>query len=118
MLLRHRITILAGLLGVLYIAAVTAYMVFDHHSLIDAMWWGFMTFTTVGYGDQYPTSLFGRIAGVMLVMTAVFVVIPSITAVIASRLIVDQDAWTHEEQEEVKTLLRSIDQRMERERTL
>lgn len=83
-------------------------MIFDHHSFFDATWWAFMTFTTVGYGDQYPTSICGRLAGIMLVMCAVFVVVPTITAFIASNLIVDNDAWTHEEQEEVKDLLRKI----------
>ena len=99
---------LAGLLLVLYTSATVAYMVCDHHSPFDAAWWAFMTFTTVGYGDQYPTSLCGRIAGIVLVMAAVFVVIPTITAYIASRMIVDHDAWTHDEQEEVKHLLRDI----------
>lgn len=109
MTVNHRRLIgIAALLLLLYGAAVTAYMTCDHHGLGDAAWWAFMTFTTVGYGDQYPNSLCGRISGVILVMAAVFVVVPTITAVIASRLIVDNDAWTHEEQEEVKQLLREL----------
>lgn len=34
----------------------------------DAMWWSMVTFTTVGYGDFYPTSPQGRIAGVLLMI--------------------------------------------------
>lgn len=91
-----------------YTVAVGAYMICDARGLPDACWWAFMTFTTVGYGDQYPTSVCGRIAGIALVMTAVFVVVPTITAFIASTMIVDNDAWTHDEQEEVKMLLHKI----------
>ena len=68
-----------------------------------------MTFTTVGYGDQFPISPIGRIAGMVLVSTAVFIVMPSITALVTTKLHgEDYDKFTHEEQEEVKFLLREI----------
>lgn len=35
----------------------------------DAIWWAYVTITTVGYGDKFPTTNWGRIVGV-LVMTA------------------------------------------------
>jgi hypothetical protein len=35
----------------------------------DAIWWVYVTITTVGYGDQYPTTNMGRIIR-MIVMTA------------------------------------------------
>lgn len=67
-----------------------------------------MTLTTVGYGDEYPHSAIGRVMGIMLVISAVFVIVPTLTAYIASRFIVDGNEWTHDEQEEVKENLRTI----------
>jgi voltage-gated potassium channel len=37
----------------------------------DAVWWAFVTLTTVGYGDHYPVTTEGRIIGVMLMITGV-----------------------------------------------
>jgi voltage-gated potassium channel len=37
----------------------------------DALWWGFVTIATVGYGDRYPTSDAGRIVGTALLFAGV-----------------------------------------------
>jgi voltage-gated potassium channel len=37
----------------------------------DALWWGIVTLTTVGYGDIVPITYTGRIAGVLLMLTGV-----------------------------------------------
>lgn len=34
----------------------------------DAVWWGFVTFSSVGYGDFYPVTLGGRITAIMLMV--------------------------------------------------
>ena len=103
---------LIATLVVVYTFAVTSYSVCDHKTVGDSLWWGLMTFTTVGYGDQCPTSPLGRIGGIALVIVAVFIVLPTMTALIASRLIHDEHEWTHDEQEEVKALIRDIHRRV------
>ena len=37
----------------------------------DAVWWGYVTVTTVGYGDQYPVTNAGRLVGVALLTSGV-----------------------------------------------
>ncbi len=37
----------------------------------DSMWWSIVTFTTVGYGDLYPVTTPGRLAGVLLMIGGV-----------------------------------------------
>ena len=37
----------------------------------DALWWGIVTVTTVGYGDEYPVTPGGRIVGVFVLVVGV-----------------------------------------------
>jgi voltage-gated potassium channel len=37
----------------------------------DAVWWGFVTITTVGYGDRYPVTGIGRVIGTLLLFAGI-----------------------------------------------
>jgi voltage-gated potassium channel len=37
----------------------------------DAIWWVYVTITTVGYGDQYPVTVAGRLVGVVVMFVGV-----------------------------------------------
>ncbi len=37
----------------------------------DSIWWGLVTITTVGYGDQYPVGEGGRLVGVLLLFAGI-----------------------------------------------
>jgi voltage-gated potassium channel len=39
----------------------------------DALWWGIVTLTTVGYGDIVPDTTAGRLAGVAIMLTGIAV---------------------------------------------
>ena len=52
----------------------------------DAVWWGFVTVTTVGYGDFTPITVPGRITAVLIMFTGAASV-GAVTAAVASRFI-------------------------------
>lgn len=58
-------------------------------TLKDAVWWAFVTSTTVGYGDYYPRSVAGRFSGILLMFFGVAFV-GVITGNIASALVEKQ----------------------------
>jgi voltage-gated potassium channel len=53
----------------------------------DALWWSYVTITTVGYGDKFPVTTEGRIIAVVL-MTAGVGLFGTFTAFISSLLLV------------------------------
>ena len=77
-------------------------------SIGDAVWWAVVTASTVGYGDISPETWQARVLAAILISVMVLLVIPLITAHFASKLIVDTDAFRHEEQEELKNNLRRV----------
>jgi len=88
------------------------YALFEKKNFFDSLWWALITATTVGYGDSYPNTTGGRFVAVTLVLGMILFLIPMITASIASKLIVNRDAFTHEEQEEMKLTLREINKKL------
>jgi voltage-gated potassium channel len=41
------------------------------HTASDAVWWSYVTITTVGYGDRFPVTNLGRLVGVALLSSGV-----------------------------------------------
>src|SRR4051812_22449755 len=91
-----------------------AYSITEGKSAGESLYWALITATTVGYGDTFPKTGPGEVVAILLVFSMVLFFLPMVTASMASKLIVNRDAFTHEEQEELKQgiarLLARIDQ--------
>ncbi|WP_460656142.1 potassium channel family protein [Kribbella endophytica] len=80
-------------------------------SFADAAWWAATTITTVGYGDQYPTTPQGRFVGVALMIGGIALA-GTITAALASwfveQLNTAEQAESHTRDEQLTTLLTEV----------
>ncbi len=56
----------------------------------DAIWWAYVTITTVGYGDKYPVTTEGRLIAAIL-MTAGVGLFGTFTAFVASWFVIDNN---------------------------
>jgi voltage-gated potassium channel len=65
----------------------------------DALWWAYVTITTVGYGDKYPVTSAGRLVGV-LVMTTGVGIFATFAGYISNKLLTPPDKEEEEKIEE------------------
>ncbi|GIE27112.1 hypothetical protein Ait01nite_001570 [Actinoplanes italicus] len=91
---------------ILIVVCAVLYEHFEDQTFGDSFWWAVVTASTVGYGDISPETWQARVMAGILISAMVLLVIPLITAHFASKLIVNNDAFHHEEQEELKANLR------------
>lgn len=88
--------------------ATVAFKIIENVSFLNAFYWTIITAMGVGYGDVTPHHVAGKVLAALLAVTTMLFFIPMIVASIASRLIVDRNAFTNDEQEELKHDLRKI----------
>jgi voltage-gated potassium channel len=111
-----------GRRGLTYVAAVTALLILVGGGCLsilepqtvkggfgDGIWWAIVTATTVGYGDISPSTLWGRIIAVLLMLVGIGLV--STLAASITSYFVQQTANT--EFKELTTRLDRIENRLE-----
>jgi len=65
----------------------------------DAIWWAYVTITTVGYGDKFPVTTEGRLIAAVL-MTAGVGLFGTFTAYVASWFVIDNKVVTESKSDE------------------
>jgi voltage-gated potassium channel len=63
----------------------------EYATVGDALWWGIVTLTTVGYGDIVPKTEAGRLAGVAIMFTGI-AVLGVLSGSLAAMFHLDEDA--------------------------
>jgi len=104
--------------GLMYVGAVAAFLILVgggllsllegetvHGKFFEGIWWAIVTVTTVGYGDIAPTTIWGRLVGVALMITGLGVI--STLAAAVAAYFVSQDEG--DEFQEIKERLARIE---------
>lgn len=84
-----------------FVGCTAAYAILEDTGPIEAGWWGVVTASTVGYGDQYPETTAGRGVGAVLILS-MFLLVMMATAQLTARLVGDPHLFSDAEQEELK----------------
>ena len=95
-LIKSHAFIVLSLVGNLFIFIVSAIFYWLEaqsnpliNKLFDAVWWGYCTATTVGYGDIVPVTNSGKVLGIIL-MLAGAALFATFTALFAQTIIEDE----------------------------
>lgn len=97
--------LLLNLMGALIFSIV------EDVSYSDSFYWAWITSLSIGYGDMSPETEVGQLTAIVLGATVLLVIVPLLVASVVMKVIKDRNEFSHEEQEEIKNLLREIKER-------
>lgn len=102
-LLSSLMLMLFGAIAILYVERVPEANI---KTPSDALWWAFVTITTVGYGDRFPVTTFGRLIAAVLMIAGVGL-FGTFTGYVANFFVEDEQAHTDDD---IQMLIREVRQ--------
>ncbi|ASZ74807.1 cAMP-dependent Kef-type K+ transporter [Mycobacterium phage Phabba] len=94
------------------VAGTLAYSLFEHVTPFESLYWAIVSGSSTGYGDYSPATVGGRVVTIVYLVIMLWVVTPVLTARIAAYMIVNNDAWTDNEQETLKQDIADIKRKL------
>ena len=78
----------------------------------DALWWSVTTVTTVGYGDRYPVTPFGRAIAVFLMLAGI-VLFSLLTASLSAMLVQRKESTTEDKLDQLLARVENLERKMD-----
>lgn len=91
-----------------FVVCAGAFSVLEDKGFGDSLWYTGVTALTIGYGDMYAVTPAGRILMLFFAHVWVFGIAPLVVVNIINAFVQDKNEFSHEEQEEIKNLLREL----------
>jgi len=95
--------------GVLVLQAERANPAANIQTANDAIWWAYVTITTVGYGDRFPVSGAGRLVGIVVMTTGVGV-FATFAGFLSNKLLTPAEPETKEPSEFEKSMTTGVEE--------
>ncbi|MNF29692.1 Ion channel [compost metagenome] len=96
----------------LYVASLVLcaclFSVIEGRTVAESLWWAGVTSLTIGYGDITPVTHAGRVTAMVFSHLWIFGIAPMVITNMLSVSMEDRNKFTHDEQEEIKNLLRTL----------
>jgi voltage-gated potassium channel len=105
--------VLLAVVGMVFVCAALVLVAERHapganiHNYGQALWWGAVTVTTVGYGDRFPVTAAGQAVAVVLMITGIGL-IGVLTATVASYFVEEKAEGPRRELDEVRAELAEV----------
>lgn len=110
MYVANRIWLILAIYAASLLLGAAAFAACEGKTFGEGLWWAGVTALTVGYGDLTPATPAGRLVGMAFGHFWIFMVIPMIIANIILHLIEDKNLFTDEEQRELMSRVRHVEE--------